>query len=38
MQTAQKYFPTVKKTWNAADFVRNDLPDLEQQLANATQQ
>ena len=37
MQTAQKYFPTVKKdVANAADFVRNDLPDLEQQLANAT--
>ncbi|PTF04976.1 YhgE/Pip domain-containing protein [Staphylococcus devriesei] len=37
MQTAQRYFPTVKQdVAKAADFVRNDLPGLEQQLANAT--
>jgi putative membrane protein len=32
-----RYFPTVRKNVaKAADFVRNDLPDLEQRLANAT--
>lgn len=38
MQTAQEYFPTVKKdVAQAANFVRNDLPQLEQQLSNVTQ-
>ena len=38
MRTAQDYFPTVKKdVAQAADFVRNDLPQLEQELANVTQ-
>ena len=34
MKTAQDYFPTVKKdVAKAADFVRNDLPGLEQRPA-----
>lgn len=38
MRTAQAYFPTAKKdVAKAADFVRNDLPGLERELANVTQ-
>ena len=33
MQTAQAYFPTIKQNVaKAANFVRNDLPQLEQRL------
>ena len=32
MKTAQAYFPTVKKDVAQASFVRNDLPQLEQEL------
>ena len=38
VQTAQKYFPTLKRDiQSASNFVQNDLPTLEQRLANATQ-